>query len=176
MGLCHIFNIIRHAKKIEIFSKKSLHFPRGCANINESPGQRVLSRQPGVAKFGIALEWGSRGPEFESRHSDQIRNPLRLNGLRIFYCLSASKKHKDKACQRNGPANHGGAVCMGLFHFLKNNFQPVLWAKRQLIIHRILRNAFAAEYGQGKPDQPHIQNCAQIADHQWECTAEQCKA
>ena len=25
---------------------------------------------PGVAKFGIALEWGSRGPEFESRHSD----------------------------------------------------------------------------------------------------------
>ena len=26
---------------------------------------------PGVAKFGIALEWGSRGLEFESRHSDQ---------------------------------------------------------------------------------------------------------
>ena len=25
---------------------------------------------PGVAKFGIALEWGSRGLEFESRHSD----------------------------------------------------------------------------------------------------------
>jgi hypothetical protein len=24
-----------------------------------------------VAKFGIALEWGSRGLEFESRHSDQ---------------------------------------------------------------------------------------------------------
>ena len=23
-----------------------------------------------MAKFGIALEWGSRGPEFESRHSD----------------------------------------------------------------------------------------------------------
>ena len=27
---------------------------------------------PGVAKFGIALEWGSRGLEFESRHSDHI--------------------------------------------------------------------------------------------------------
>ena len=26
---------------------------------------------PGVAKFGIALEWGSRGLEFESQHSDQ---------------------------------------------------------------------------------------------------------
>ena len=31
---------------------------------------------PGVAKFGIALEWGSRGLEFESRHSDQIRQKL----------------------------------------------------------------------------------------------------
>ena len=32
----------------------------------------VRHRQhPGVAKFGIALEWGSRGLEFESRHSDQ---------------------------------------------------------------------------------------------------------
>ena len=28
-------------------------------------------QDPGVAKFGIALEWGSRGLEFESRHSDQ---------------------------------------------------------------------------------------------------------
>ena len=32
-----------------------------------SPG-----RYPGVAKFGIALEWGSRGPEFESQHSDHV--------------------------------------------------------------------------------------------------------
>ena len=32
---------------------------------------------PGVAKFGIALEWGSRGLEFESRHSDHIEwSPL----------------------------------------------------------------------------------------------------
>lgn len=30
-------------------------------------------KDPGVAKFGIALEWGSRGLEFESRHSDQKR-------------------------------------------------------------------------------------------------------
>ena len=58
-------------KKFRKNFKKSLHFPRGYANINKSLGQRVLSRQPGVAKFGIALEWGSRGPEFESRHSDQ---------------------------------------------------------------------------------------------------------
>ena len=32
------------------------------------PGSRQT--HPGVAKFGIALEWGSRGLEFESRHSD----------------------------------------------------------------------------------------------------------
>ena len=32
---------------------------------------------PGVAKFGIALEWGSRGPEFESQHSDQDKRQLR---------------------------------------------------------------------------------------------------
>ena len=27
---------------------------------------------PGVAKFGIALEWGSRGRWFDSSHSDQV--------------------------------------------------------------------------------------------------------
>ena len=31
---------------------------------------RGTTKYPGVAKFGIALEWGSRGLEFESRHSD----------------------------------------------------------------------------------------------------------
>ena len=30
----------------------------------------VRRRNPGVAKFGIALEWGSRGRWFESSHSD----------------------------------------------------------------------------------------------------------
>ena len=33
--------------------------------------RQVPERYPGVAKFGIALEWGSRGLEFESQHSDQ---------------------------------------------------------------------------------------------------------
>ena len=31
-----------------------------------------MASYPGVAKFGIALEWGSRGLEFESQHSDQV--------------------------------------------------------------------------------------------------------
>ena len=45
---------------------------------------------PGVAKFGIALEWGSRGRWFESSHSDH-RSILRdapifllLKGLRVI--------------------------------------------------------------------------------------------
>ena len=37
---------------------------------------RRASKYPGVAKFGIALEWGSRGLEFESRHSDQIMGSI----------------------------------------------------------------------------------------------------
>lgn len=48
---------------------------------------------PGVAKFGIALEWGSRGLEFESRHSDHWGSPVTVvvTGLfhmpRFFYPL-----------------------------------------------------------------------------------------
>ena len=36
----------------------------------------AATKYPGVAKFGIALEWGSRGLEFESRHSDQINETV----------------------------------------------------------------------------------------------------
>ena len=36
-----------------------------------SSAKDSATKYPGVAKFGIALEWGSRGLEFESRHSDQ---------------------------------------------------------------------------------------------------------
>ena len=43
------------------------------------------SRYPGVAKFGIALEWGSRGLEFESRHSDQKSSEI--YGFRNFFIL-----------------------------------------------------------------------------------------
>ena len=40
-------------------------------------------QNPGVAKFGIALEWGSRGLEFESRHSDQ-QKALKSLDFRAF--------------------------------------------------------------------------------------------
>ena len=38
---------------------------------------------PGVAKFGIALEWGSRGRWFESSHSDH-ENGLKSKGFKSF--------------------------------------------------------------------------------------------
>ena len=33
----------------------------------------MLIRRRGVAQFGSALEWGSRGRKFDSCHSDHIR-------------------------------------------------------------------------------------------------------
>ena len=46
-------------------------------------------KDPGVAKFGIALEWGSRGLEFESRHSDQKpETALVVSGF--FFTISAT--------------------------------------------------------------------------------------
>ncbi len=42
-------------------------------------------RDPGVAKFGIALEWGSRGRWFESRHSDQKEARL-IRASPLFVC------------------------------------------------------------------------------------------
>ena len=31
-----------------------------------------IQQRPGVAQFGRALDWGSRGREFKSRHSDHV--------------------------------------------------------------------------------------------------------
>ena len=41
-------------------------------------------RYPGVAKFGIALEWGSRGRWFESSHSDQKIWNLTISDFLFF--------------------------------------------------------------------------------------------
>ena len=61
-------------------------FLERCANILRQ--SRDASKYPGVAKFGIALEWGSRGRWFESSHSDQKRSVLGTG--RFFY---AKKLH-----------------------------------------------------------------------------------
>ena len=54
------------------------------AFLNEVCYYTSRERDPGVAKFGIALEWGSRGRWFESSHSDQIWTES-LWTLSIFY-------------------------------------------------------------------------------------------
>ena len=46
--------------------------------------KRQLIEYPGVAKFGIALEWGSRGRWFESSHSDH-KNGLKSKDFGPFY-------------------------------------------------------------------------------------------
>ena len=47
---------------------------------------------PGVAKFGIALEWGSRGLEFESRHSDHAKGVKQM--FRPFFPLFSKLSRK----------------------------------------------------------------------------------
>ena len=54
---------------------------------------RRASKNPGVAKFGIALEWGSRGLEFESRHSDQ--KVERAFALSTFFLQSGNASYFD---------------------------------------------------------------------------------
>ena len=47
-----------------------LHFSFSHANISKVNRPSKI-KHPGVAKFGIALDWGSRGRRFKSCHSDQ---------------------------------------------------------------------------------------------------------
>ena len=72
---------------------------------------RGTRKYPGVAKFGIALEWGSRGLEFESRHSDQkIQNSIHCSGFFLsderFEYLNAARM---SAAGRAPPGEHDRA-------------------------------------------------------------------
>ena len=50
-------------------------------------GSRVADTQhPGLAKFGIALEWGSRGRWFESSNSDQEHRIILHGSVFFFIC------------------------------------------------------------------------------------------
>ena len=49
--------------------------------------QQTKQKNPGVAKFGIALEWGSRGRWFKSSHSDQ--EEVERLPLFVFFCVPA---------------------------------------------------------------------------------------
>ncbi len=42
---------------------------------------QVVNRHPGVAQFGSALEWGSRGRRFDSCHSDHRNKGHLVRGV-----------------------------------------------------------------------------------------------
>ena len=52
-------------------------------------------QNPGVAKFGIALEWGSRGRWFESSHSDQIMGSSFGNFPLFLFCADSNPSKCD---------------------------------------------------------------------------------
>ena len=57
--------------------------------------QGTASEYPGVAKFGIALEWGSRGRWFESSHSDQTQESV----APAFFCFVKSSRFEPIKCR-----------------------------------------------------------------------------
>ena len=63
------------------FVKKACILPRGVV-IYFLRNDSCKTKYPGVAKFGIALEWGSRGRWFESSHSDH--RSVQVWTLRFF--------------------------------------------------------------------------------------------
>ena len=60
---------------------------------------------PGVAQFGSALEWGSRGRRFDSSHSDQVNRKIpgivRFQGF--FYVSVLGRKYHIRFAFLFGP-------------------------------------------------------------------------
>ena len=84
-----ISGVVSHShhpeKFFENFEKSTCFFWDGMLLYRSA--QVSGTKYPGVAKFGIALEWGSRGLEFESRHSDQISTMVLIRNHRAFSIL-----------------------------------------------------------------------------------------
>ena len=88
----------RRGEKREKTLNSLLIFCGGYGSIFEV--HRAVS-YPGVAKFGIALDWGSRGRRFKSCHSDH-RKPLKSKGFGgfslLFKRLLLSSVSKNRGC------------------------------------------------------------------------------
>ena len=64
-----------------------------------------------MAKFGIALEWGSRGPEFESQHSDQAGADV-VHLLQLFFVtVGAGSACGPAVPNRTDAAGPGWSLC-----------------------------------------------------------------
>ena len=65
-------------------------------SVVEYLGSHGKSEYPGVAKFGIALDWGSRGRGFKSRHSDQKTPETRwFQGFFVLFSLKSKILSRD---------------------------------------------------------------------------------
>ena len=74
----------------------------------DEPARQNKIKYPGVAKFGIALEWGSRGRWFESSHSDQKRG--NCYGFLSFLCFEQRTSGLLLRRQAHFNLPHGNAV------------------------------------------------------------------
>ena len=81
----HQIRLVDMAEKfLGKISKKHLQNRPKCVILIELTADSTITiESPGVAKFGIALEWGSRGRWFESSHSDH-ENGLKSKDFRSF--------------------------------------------------------------------------------------------
>ena len=62
-----------------------MHFPKSRAIINKLTARNTAAnRITGCSAVGSALDWGSRGREFKSRHSDQNRQ-VSFEACRFFF-------------------------------------------------------------------------------------------
>ena len=77
-------------------------------NINIYVNIIRLDWYPGVAKFGIALEWGSRGRWFKSSHSDQAKDSYESTGL--FFIVS--NLPPETAASVRSTFNNAARLCM----------------------------------------------------------------
>ena len=58
----------------------------------------------GCSAAGSALDWGSRGREFKSRHSDQ-QKALNPNGFKAFFIFTAGMETAEK-CTKSAQNVH----------------------------------------------------------------------
>ena len=72
-------------------------------------GSRETQENPGVAKFGIALEWGSRGRWFESSHSDQ-RPKQKLRSFLFRFPAGIFEVHEDMRIGKKLPWEMFGVI------------------------------------------------------------------
>ena len=85
---------------------------------------------PGVAQFGSALEWGSRGRRFDSSHSDQMNRKIPgIVRFRGFFYVSVLDVISHCCRKKNEKANRKSWDVPDLFRFA---FCFMPWYNREI--------------------------------------------